>query len=114
MPGPEQLIRTAITLPVAIVRRVAGVAWSLVPGVGDDTYDARTPAPDPEPVDLDIAVAADDALTRERDPVEEAAPVAVEDPVHVEPEVELVAESADPGATEPPGAEVHVDDDLLR
>jgi hypothetical protein len=43
-----------------------------------------------------------------------AAPVAEivepESPAHIEPEVELVAESADPGAEEGAGAELHVDE----
>lgn len=102
MPGPEQLIRGAVTLPFSIGRKVMGIAAGLIPG-GDDQ-------PEPETTDLDIAIAADDAMTREREPVEEAPLVPDEDlGGHIEPEVEVVAESADPEATEPPGPEVHVD-----
>ena len=114
MPGPEQLIRGAVALPVAIVRRVTGVAWGLIPGTGgEDEQDDRAPAP--ADVEVEIAVAADDAMTREREPVEEAPLVPDADlGGHVEPEVEVVAESADPEATEPPGPEVHVDGSLER
>ena len=108
MPGPEQVIRVAVGLPFAIARRVVGIAWGLVPGTGDgdDPHAAHV-----EKVDLDAAVAADDAMTREREPVEEATAVLDDDlGGHVEPEVELVAESADPEATEPPGPEIHVED----
>jgi hypothetical protein len=109
MPGPEQLIRGAITLPFAIARRVVGIAAGLLPGDGDQAE------PEPEPTDVDIAIAADDAMTRERDPVEEA-PLLPDDDLggHIEPEVEVVAESADPEATDPPGPDVHVDDALKR
>ena len=107
MPGPEQLIRGAVTLPFAIARRVVGIAAGLIPG-GDDQ-------PEPEPTDLDVAIAADDAMTRPREPVEEAPLVPDADlGGHIEPEVEVVAESADPEAEEPPGPEVHVDPSLDR
>jgi hypothetical protein len=108
MPGPEQLIRAAVTLPVKVglglARRVYGVVEGLLPG-GDGTD------PEPETADLDIEIAADDAMTRERDPVEEA-PLVPDDDLegHVEPEVEVVAESTDPDAAEPPGPDVHVDE----
>ena len=109
MPGPEQLIRSAVTLPVTvglgIARRVFGVVGGFLPGGGVDER------PEPETADLDIEIATDDAMTRERDPVEEA-PLLPDDDLggHVEPEVELVAESTDPDAAEPPGPEVHVED----
>jgi hypothetical protein len=106
MPGPDQLIRAAVGLPFGIARRVLGVVGGLLPGeTGSDTEPAT------EPVDLDIAVAVDDAMTRERDPVEEA-PLVPDDDLggHVEPEVELVAESADPEAVNPPGPEIHVEE----
>ncbi len=109
MPGPEQLIRAAVTLPVGIARRVLGLVGGLLPD-GDEAD-----RPDPEPADLDTAIAADDAMTRDRDPVEEA-PLRPDDDLggHIEPEVEVVAESADPEVSEPPGAEIHVDDELSR
>jgi hypothetical protein len=107
MPGPEQLVRAAVTLPLTIVRQVVGVIGGLLPG-GDDDEPVRAPR---AASDLDAAVAADDALTRERDPVEEA-PLMPDDDLggHVEPEIELVAESADIEATEPAGPELHVDE----
>ena len=111
MPGPEQLIRGAVTLPVTlglgIARRVIGVVGGLLPG-GDEPDTAPLPTDD-----VEIAVAADDAMTRPRDPVEEA-PLLPDDDLegHIEPEVEVVAESADEDATEPPGAELHIDEAL--
>ena len=105
------LVRTAVTLPITvglgIARRVIGVVGGLLPG--DDEPDT---APLPTD-DLDVAIAADDAMTRDREPVEEA-PLLPDDDLegHIEPEVEVVAESADDEAADPPGAEVHVDDRL--
>ncbi len=101
MPAPQRLIRAAVGLPVAVARRAAGIAGGLLPGRG------RT---EPEPEVPDVEAAAEEAVARERDPVEEA-PVA-DDSLggHVDPEVELVTESTDPEATEPPGPDVHVDD----
>jgi len=105
MPGPEQLVRTAVTLPFAIARRVVGIAVGLLPMGGDE--------PEPETTDVEVAIAADDALTRERDPAEEASFLPDDDlEGHVEPEVELVAESADPEAATGPGPEIHVEGDL--
>ena len=102
MPDPGQLIRGAAGLPVAVARRVAGMAGGLLPGRGDE------PA---EPVGPDPEEAADEALARDRDPVEEAA-VAADDALggHIEPDVEVVAESADSGLTDPPGPDIHVDE----
>ena len=111
MPGPEQVIRTAVTLPVSIglgiARRVVSVLDGLLPG-GDEPDTAPMPMDD-----VEIAIAADDAMTRAREPAEEA-PLLPDDDLggHVEPEVEVVAEVADEGATEPPGPEVHVDERL--
>ena len=107
MPGPEQLVRTAVTLPFAVARRVVGIAIGLLPTGGDE------PAREPETEDLEVRIAADDALTREREPVEEAS-VLPEDDLegHVEPEIELVAESADPEVATGPGPEIHVEGDL--
>jgi hypothetical protein len=106
MPGPDQVVRAAVALPLGIARRVLGIVGGLLP-VGGVTTDR----PEPEASDLDIVIAADDAMTRERDPVEEAA-VTADDALggHVEPEIELVAESTDPDATEPPGPEIHFED----
>jgi hypothetical protein len=120
MPGPEQLIRTAVVLPFSIARRVVGLAAGLLPGHGGDDDDgyadprsavATAPAPEPE---VDPAAAAREALERDREPVEEAIfePDAdfFEEEEHVEAEVELVAESHDVDATEPPGPQIHVDE----
>jgi hypothetical protein len=109
IPGPEQLIRTAVALPLGVARRVLVIVGGLLPG-GEATGRPQPDAP-PRPEDVEIAVAADDAMTRERDPIEEAALLPDDDlGGHVEPEVELVAESTDPEATEPPGPEIHVED----
>ena len=104
MPGPDQLIRTAVGLPLGVARRIAGIAGGLLPGRDGEPAEADAP---------DVETAVDEALARDREPVEEAA-LAVDDPLggHVEPEVELVAESADPEIAEPPGPEIHVDDSL--
>ena len=113
MPGPEQLIRTAVGLPFAIVRRVAGLAAGLLPGGDADARPAEPRARPAEDTDLDAAAAARAALHREREPVEEAIFTPADDfyeEEHVEAEVELVAESADFGATEPPGPQIHVDE----
>jgi hypothetical protein len=109
MPGPEQVIRAAVSLPITVglgvARRVIGVAEGLLPG-GEQPDTAPLPTDD-----VEIAVAADDAMTRDRDPVEEA-PLLDDDELtgHVETDVEVVAESADEGATEPPGPDVHIDE----
>ena len=113
MPGPEQVIRAAVTLPITvglgITRRVIGLAEGLLPG-GDEPDTAPLPTDD-----VDVLIATDDAMTRDRDPVEEA-PLLPDDDLegHVEPEVEVVAESADEEATERPGAEVHVDEAVRK
>ena len=113
MPGPEQVIRAAVTLPITvglgITRRVIGLAEGLLPS-GDEPDTAPLPTDD-----VDVLIATDDAMTRDRDPVEEA-PLLPDDDLegHVEPEVEVVAESADEEATEPPGAEVHVDEAVRK
>jgi hypothetical protein len=108
MPGPEQLIRVAVTLPFTIARTVAGIALGLLPG-GHEDDDAPTEA------DVDIMVAADDAMTREREPIEEAPLLPDDDGAgHVDTEAEVVAESADPEAEDPPGAEIHIDDGLRQ
>ena len=91
MPGPEQLVRAAVALPVAIVRTVAGIAWDLLPGTGAaERPVAQPPVPSPEPP-----------------PVPD-----IEDDLggHIETEVEVVAVSADPEAPDPPGPELHVDE----
>jgi hypothetical protein len=104
MPGPEQIIRVAVTLPVGVARRVLGLVGGLLPGGEDER-------PEPDMTDVEVAIAADDAMTRERDPAEEAVLLSDDDGTgHVETEVELVAESADPEATEPPGPEIRIDD----
>lgn len=106
MPGPEQVVKAFVTLPFTVARRVAGLLGGLLPG-GDDTPD-RPARPDPQ-----ARAAATEALAREREPVEEAIFTPDDDffeDDHVESEVELVAESADVGATEPPGPQLHVDE----
>ena len=109
MPGPDQLIRAAVALPVAIVRRVAGIAAGLLPS-GDDVEAPSRPAVD---LDLDAAVAAEEALARDRQPPEEAIFTPDDDffeEEHVDSDIVLVAESADVEATQPPGPEIHVDE----
>jgi hypothetical protein len=98
------VIRVAVTLPFTIARRLTGIALGLLPGGhGDDDTTVDE--------DVEIMVAADDAMTREREPVEEATlPLDDDGPGHVDSEAEVVAESADPEATDPPGPEIHVED----
>jgi hypothetical protein len=101
MPGPEQLIRAAVTLPFTIARTVAGIAWDLLPGTGTEAEPpAETQVVAPQPP---VVVPEPPAVTQEPepDPIE---------PAHIEPEIELVAESADPEAPDPPGPELHVDE----
>jgi hypothetical protein len=103
MPGPEQIIRVAVTLPFTIVRKATGIAIGLLSG-------GRAEHDPPTETDVDVMVAADDAMTREREPVEEAPLLPDDDGAgHVDTEVEVVAESADPEATGP-GADVRVED----
>ena len=121
MPGPEQIVRTAVVLPFSIARRVVGAAAALLPGHGgdddepeqrEDPRSAVATAPEPEP-DVDPEAAAREALERDREPGEEAIFEPGDDffeDDHVEAEVELVAESADVEATEPPGPQIHVDE----
>jgi hypothetical protein len=111
MPSPEQLIRTAVGLPWAITRRVVGIGLGLLPGMGSSDASAETRYR--TDIDLDSAIAAEQALGREREPVEEAIFTPDDDffeDDHLEAEIELVAESSDPDATEPPGAQIHVDE----
>lgn len=120
MPNPGQIVRTAVVLPFSIARRVVGIAAGLLPGHGGDDGEDRGADPrseaaaaaPPEP-EVDPAAAAREALDREREPGEEAIFEPDEhffDDDHVEAEVELVAESADVEATEPPGPTIHVDE----
>ena len=106
IPG-ERIVRGAAGLPLGVARRVFGLAGGLLSG-GNDKERRREPATE----DLDLQVAVDDALTRERDPVEEAAPAPDDNvAVHVDRGVEVVAESADVEAAETPaGPELHVDE----
>lgn len=119
MPGPEQLIRSAVVLPFSIARRVVGFAAGLLPGHGGEEDESRADprsatatAPAPE-TDVDTAAAAREALHREREPREEAIFEPDDDffeDEHVEAEVELVAESHDVEAAEAPGPQIHVDE----
>ena len=103
MPGPEQLIRAAIVLPLKIARTATDIALGLLPGGHDDDEV-------PGDAEVEIRIAADDAMTREREPVEEAPLLPDDDGTgHVDTEVEVVAESADPEATDPPGPEIHIE-----
>ena len=101
IPG-EQLIRSAVTLPWAVARRLIG----LLPGSGESE---TVPSGD-------VAVeAATEALERDREAREEAIFTPdddfFDDDEHVEQEVEVVTESADPDAAgEAPGAQLRVDE----
>ena len=114
MPGPEQVSRTASGLPWMIARRVIG----LLPGIGgghdgDRDGDEPRPAATERTPDPEARAAAAEALERDREPREEAIFTPDDDffdDEHVETEVELVAESSDPEAAEPPGATLHVDE----
>lgn len=122
MPSAEQIVRTAVVLPFSIARRVVGVAAGLLPGRGhgdgepeqrEDPRSAAATAPPPSELDVDPADAAREALDRDREPREEAIFAPDDDffeEEHVEAEVELVAESADVEATEPPGPTIHIDE----
>jgi hypothetical protein len=124
MPSPEQIVRTVVVLPFSIARRVVGLAAGLLPGrdgagerpdeprAAAATATATATAPPPE-AEADPAAAAREALERDREPIEEAIFTPDDDfyeEEHVDSEVELVAESADQGATEPPGPQIHVDE----
>ena len=122
MPSPEQIVRTAVVLPFSIARRVVGIAAGLLPGHGRDDDAERRDDPRSEAAtatataperDIDPDEAAREALERDREPGEEAIFEPDDDffdDDHVEAEVELVAESADVDATEPPGPTIHVDE----
>lgn len=116
MPGPTRLIRTAIGLPVGVARRAAGLALRALPGTGDEAephprQEPRTAAA-PEQAPPDAVEAAERALDRDRERVEESAAIADGPPpaATAEREQEVVAESADVEATEPPGPQFHVDE----
>ena len=94
MPGPTEIVRAAVELPIALVR----LAWRVLPLGGSDS-------------DADIRVSPTPVPPREADwGPPEPPDVLVDD--HVEVEVEVVAESADPEVEEGPGPELHVDDRL--
>ena len=112
MPGPEQLIRAAVALPVTIVRTVAGIAWDLLPGTGAaETPVAEPPVPSPArrvvPPEPRVVSPHPPVVPPEPPPVPD-----IEDDLggHIETEVEVVAVSADPEAPDPPGPELHVDE----
>ena len=99
MPGPEQLIRTAIVLPLRITRGVIEFGLGLLPGGAPDD-DMR----------FDVAPRAT-AAEREREPTEELPPIEDDLSGHVEAETKLVAEAADAEASDAaPGPELHVDE----
>lgn len=120
MLGPEQLIRTTLGLPWAIARRIVGIGVGLLPGSrdGDEDWErprtATTEHDDHDDHEVDASQAADEALARDREPVEEAIFTPDDDffdeEEHVDAEVEVVAESADPEATDGPGPQFHVDE----
>jgi len=117
VPGPEQLIRTAVLLPFNIARRVISIGIGLLPVDSGHDAAATTPTRAPAPVEVvdapDPRAAAVEAVERDRAPEEEPIFEPDEgffDDHHVDAEVELVAESADVEATEPPGPVVHVDE----
>jgi hypothetical protein len=105
MPSPEQVIRTLVGVPLGLARRVARLGRELLPGRGD----REAPPPPRAPVP-DAHAAAARALRRERDRSEEPPPPDADLAGHVESEVELVAESADIEATEPPGPQLSVEE----
>ena len=87
MPGPEQLIRTAIALPLRITRGVIEFGLGLLPGgPPDDAAEPRT--------------------SRSTTHMRGSGTFDGEGGV----EVELVAESADAEAPDSPGPQVHVDE----
>lgn len=115
MPGPQDVIRTAVTLPWAIARRVIVLGFGLLPGSGAATEErAERPANEATP-DIDPQDAAAAAVRRERGPEEEAIFTPDDDffdeeEEHVEQELEVVAESADPEVDDTPGPQLHVDE----
>ena len=116
MPSPEQLLRTTLGLPWAIARRVVAVGAGLLPGSRDAGEEWERPRTATEADDgaVDASQAAEEALARDREPVEEAIFTPGDDffdeEGHVDTEVEVVAESADPEATDAPGPQFHVDE----
>ena len=100
MPGPTEIVRAAVELPLSVAR----FAWGLLPFGSDSDPDESVregrvndapPTAYPEAREADWGPA---------DPPESL----VDD--HVEVETELVAESADPEAVDGPGPEFHVDE----
>ena len=116
-----RLVKSTIVLPWTITRRVVGFGIGLVPGLRNtDPYtDSHGDFPPDDltrdDFDGDASSAATDAIEREREPAEEAIFTPPDDffddeAGHVDQELELVAESHDPEAAEPPGATLHVDE----
>jgi hypothetical protein len=108
IPGPLKVIETAVRVPIAVAR----FALSLVTGGGSDEASAE------EAATQRYAAAPDTAFPRRQTreagfqpkAPEDLPPELVED--HIEVPVEKVAESADPGAEDPPGPELHIDEAL--
>jgi hypothetical protein len=113
---PVGLIKTAVVLPLTITRRVIGFGLGLLPGSGEEErYHApsgawRKPEREDPPVRVEPHAAAEEAVEREREPVEELPRIEDDLSGHVEPEVELVAEIADAEAPDSPGPQLHVDE----
>ena len=108
MPGPEQLIKTAIVLPLRVTRGVIEFGLGLLPGGSPDDDTRFDVAPGAAHA---THAAAEEAVEREREPTEELPPSEDDLSGHVEAETELVAKAADAEASEaPPGPELHVDE----
>lgn len=126
MRDPRRLIRAVLAPPLQVVRRlpggttVVGIVDLILPeerradGERWEPVGEEPTAPPSATPDEDPAEAARAAIDREREPVERAPEgedlYDMPPEGHVETEVELVAESAEPDATEPPGAELRVDE----
>jgi hypothetical protein len=101
----ENVIRTAIVLPLRITRGVIEFGLGLLPGSSD-----AEPAPAARTAPSTTYTRGPGTLDAEPPRASEP-PRTSEPPEHVEAEAELVAEAADAEAPDaPPGPELHVDE----